>query len=236
MKYHLPLFLFISLLVSVPPSVQAAGTTQLSIDSGSYTLYNSNNSTILSGGAEINPVDGDGDVIQIGYYTGATSSSNLFTGTWVALTGNGGANSAFNTTSIGDQTSQGAGDGTFALNLTFTSGSPTSGVYPAIGGKILALRFYNGTTVANSTYYGAVSDASWTWAAPATTPPSILGFSLDNPGVSFLSNDSSALNETAFTGTPLMSEAPEPSTATELLLAFCAVGIFRYYRGTRRSI
>src|SRR4051794_30675567 len=65
------------------------------------------NGAILSGGTA---ADGNGDVLQFGYFSGGTLG-NPFAGTWVPLTGAGGANSAFGTTSIGDTTAGGAGDG-----------------------------------------------------------------------------------------------------------------------------
>lgn len=190
-------------------------TIGLNIDSGSYTLKNSDNLTPLSGG--LPAVVGDGDVVQIGYYTAATSG-NLFAGTWVPLTGNGGANSDFATTSIGDNPDAGAGDGSFAFAaggttagdtyLNFVQGSSTSGVMPG-NGQIMSVRFYNGTAVATSTAYGVASDADWAWMSPSSAPLN-MNFSLDDPAVTWFNN------QIGYTGTALA--VPEPSVAALVAL------------------
>ena len=114
--------------VAVIQFASAQDTTRVSFDSGSQTLFN-NLSTALTGGST---TDGNGAVLQLGYFTGVN-----FTGTFVPLSGEGSLNTAiisgsnssetYNHTSIGDLTTNGAGDGTFALFLDFASGSATSG-------------------------------------------------------------------------------------------------------------
>lgn len=212
-----------------------SASTGLFLDSGSFTLMN-NELTPLSGGVEA--VVGDGDVIQFGYYTNATSS-NLFSGTWVPLTGNGGANSAFNTTSIGDNPDTvGAGNtnGTFAFSsngstpsdtyINFIQGSSTSGVSLPSSGQIMAVRFYNGTSVANSTYYGAASDASWEWVAPLYPIPESMTFGLDN-SVSWFNN------QVGYTGTII--DVPEPPASSLFGLCF-GVLAFVYWRRRHRRM
>ena len=241
MKQIFP-FILLMLLAGSHLYAQTA-TTGLYIDSGGYLLMNHDDLTPLSGG--LGTVVGDGDVVQFGYYTDATSS-NLFAGTWVPLTGNGGANSAFDTTSIGDNPDAlGAGytDGQFALSasgstpgdtyINFTQGSATSGVSLPTSGHIMAVRFYNGTTVATSTYYGAASYADWDWVSPAYPPAAPMAFSLGdgNDSVSWLNN------EVGYTGTMIGTDllVPEPSESYLCGLGF-GVLAFAYWRRRQRRI
>ena len=66
------------------------------------------------------------------------------------------------------------------MGLTFSTanGSVTGNNLPTAGTP-LALRFYNGTTLSNSTAYNAVSDAIWAWNAPAT-PDSVVTMTFDD--------------------------------------------------------
>ena len=75
-----------------------AAIVTITFDSGSYLMRDSNGSTVLTGGTA---AEGDGAVVQLGYFNAATGALP-FNGNWVPLTGQGGANSAFSTTSIGD--------------------------------------------------------------------------------------------------------------------------------------
>ena len=148
----------------------------VSFDSGSSTLKNNNGVSLLSGGTS---ADGDGDVVQLGYYDAATVSSP-FAGNFVALTGQGSLNTAYNTTSIGDFTSQGGGAGTFFLYSAFTIGSSTTGNSLPLTSTIpLSIKIFNNTTVAGSTYYNVVSDASWVWPGTSSQGSSLF-MSLDD--------------------------------------------------------
>ena len=220
----------LALLLGSPLCAQNL-TIGLYIDSGSYTLMNKDDLTPLSGG--VGTVVGDGDVVQFGYYTNATSG-NLFAGTWVPLTGDGGANSAFNTTSIGDNPDAVGGgntNGTFAFlafgstpgdtYITFTQGSFASGVSLPTGGQIMAVRFYNGTSVASSTYYGSVSDANWDWIPPMASPVRPMQFSFYD-SVSWLDN------QVGYTGTSI-AVVPEPSVSSLFGLGL-GILAFTYWR------
>jgi len=222
--------LAVALLASAVHSNASIAT--VNFDSGSQTLTASDGATPLSGG---NPnIDGDGDVLQLGYFTSGTSTAP-FAGTWVALTGKGGANSAFSTTSIGDFTSQGAGDGTYAMSLTFDTTDPTkSTALPAVGTP-LAIRVYDGTSIASSTHYQTISStlASWDWKLPAAPP--------NNPSINLSLDDTSLFRENGISGLgsavtgglfntniPTAAPVPEPGTlAVGVLLALTAVGTRR---------
>lgn len=114
---------------------------------------------------------GDGAVVQIGYFT-ASTTENLFAGSFVPLTGEAGANSGFSYTSIGDDPAA-IGDpmltpGYFFDIYRFIVGDSAVGQNLPSAGTFLAIRFYNGTTIADSTHFNTVSstDSEWQWVTP----------------------------------------------------------------------
>jgi hypothetical protein len=155
--------------------------------------------------------DGDGAVLQLGYYTMSTTE-NPFAGNWVAMTGPG----TTHQTTIGDSGDRGTGS--FKTDVLFVQGSyffPE----PAVG-TLLALRFYNSTSLGSSTYFNAVSVTSggFSWVAP-TDPMATanLGLTFLTAGVKWQDGSTSAYRTTI----PI----PEPSSAMVLasttgLLAF----------------
>jgi hypothetical protein len=156
----------------------------VNISSGSFTITDASGSP-LPGGSTAN---GNGDVLELGYFSTATPSS-LFSGTFIPLTGAGSSNTAaipgasenLNQTSIGDTNANGAGNGTFAMALTFTVGSLTSGNSLPSVGTPLVIMFFNATTIGAATQANAVSDASWLWKTP-TFPNATVNISLNDTG------------------------------------------------------
>jgi hypothetical protein len=180
MRRILPVFLVLSLV----PLANGANGDQTTVDwantlAGSF--YSDAAKTILlsEGTPEIN---GDGFVLQLGYYDQATTANN-FLGTWVPLTGEGSANTAFNTTSIGDdEANVGLGDGLFSFTTTFVVGSGTSGNnLPSSTAIPLAIRFYNSDSIATATAYGAVSNdaVEWLWKTPAFDDTAVIDIAVD---------------------------------------------------------
>jgi hypothetical protein len=204
-------------------SFAAVVQTQVSFDSGSTTISDQSSVLLTPGTA----ADGNGAVIQLGYYDGASAGNN-FVGTWHALTGMGslntggntGAGAAFNTTSIGDSGGGAApgGSGVFGMSLVFDSSvTGTFNDLPSSSTIPLAIKFFNGTTVAGSTNYNVVSDNSWLWKTPATPsplPPTVT-MSLDDPGLTWQSGVGGA-----FKTSLAISAAPEPSRILLLLAGF----------------
>jgi hypothetical protein len=200
-----------------------ADSTSVNFDSGDFQILNQNTgaSIALTGGTTN---DGDGAVLQLGYFTGATAANN-FAGTWVALSGEGSLNTAivpgsvppegYNKTSIGDRNAFFAGDGTFALSLTFTAGDAASGNSLPPAGTILSIRFYNATTIASSSFYNIVSNDTWVWQAPVPQGVNI-PISLNDPGLEWLSIAQGGAANTAF-HTTIPTAIPEPSTLACLL-------------------
>ena len=173
-------------------------------------------------------------MLQLGYYDGASVLNN-FAGTWVPLSGLTSLNTAvipggasvnpsgetYNQTSIGDMTANGAGNGTFGISLNFVAGSATSGnSLPQSSTIPLALRFYNSTSIASSTFYNVVSDDLWVWMTPAT-PPNVVNISLDNIGLEWLSIAQGQAANSAFHTTISITAVPEVSTYVSAFL--CAV-------------
>ncbi|HEY4281910.1 MAG TPA: PEP-CTERM sorting domain-containing protein [Chthoniobacterales bacterium] len=195
-----------------------ADTTTVSMDSGGFQLFNQA-STLLNGGTA---ADGDGAVLQLGYFTGAN-----FTGSFIALTGEGSLNTGtipdaspaetMNKTSIGDLTNQGGANGEFWLpELDFVSGSLTSGNNLPANNTQLAIRIYNGTTIASSTFYNTVTDSLWKWVTPAT-PPTVATLSLADSGLVWESIVRGMNANTAF-HTSIATAIPEPTTITSMLI------------------
>ena len=170
-------------------------------------------------------MDGDGDVIQLGYFSNGTAGNN-FNGTWIPLSGQGSANTGvisgstetYNKTSIGDQSSQGAGNGTFALSLAFTVGDATTGNnLPSSTSIPLCIRVYNGTTVAGSTFFNTVSNNAWLWLTPVDSPSiATVSMSLDQAGAVWQGGASSALKTT-------IVNTPEPASAGLAIIGGLAV-------------
>lgn len=187
--------------------------TAWSQSSTTVNWYNSTTSTLrdmagnplTQGNASLNC---DGDLIQLGYFTTATTA-NKFSGTWIPLTGAPGQPR----TTIGDSFNlAGSGDGVVQFNTFFLSGTATVEVYDAsdsghyqtqsaIGvsattppeNQILALRFYD-TADGRSGHYNTVSSDTWRWKAPAVFG-SVLQLDLSNSTLAF-QDPSSALMTT----------------------------------------
>jgi hypothetical protein len=198
-------------------SISNAAIVTVSFESGGQTILNQTGA-LLSGGTT---ADGDGAVIQLGYFSGATVGNN-FAGTWIPLTGDGSANTggaisgtnpllSFNKTSIGDPNSS-EGNGTFALTVNFDTANPgTNNNLPSSTSIPLALRFYNNSTVASSTFYNTVSNDLWLWRTPVDPPNFVNVFvTLADTGLEWQSIAEGGAAGTAFrTSIPI----PEPSTA-----------------------
>lgn len=163
------------------------------------------NGTSLTAGTS---ADGDGTILQLGYYTAATTTTP-FAGDWVAMTGPG---TPYQTT-VGD--SGNYPNGTFKLEVIFTQGS-YSFTEPAVGTP-LALRFYDSTSIAASTYFNAVTDTTgvFNWVAPSSpTSTARLSLGLSSVGIDWQGGSGSSFRTTI----PI----PEPSLSA--LLALLGLG------------
>lgn len=166
------------------------------------------NGTLLTAGTAS---AGDGAVLQLGYYSAATTV-NPFAGTWMAITGPG---TPYRST-VGD--SSGFSAGRFSLSYQFKDGSS---FLPAAGTP-LAIRFYDSTSLATANYFNCVSntDGNWNWAGGLPEPALNLTFSLTSPTQVWQGGAASAFRTTI--------AVPEPSVA--LLVASGALLAFRRRR------
>ena len=207
--------------------VTKAQQTTISFDSGAQFLYsNSAKTTQLTAG--ILTTIGDGAVLQLGYYNAATVATP-FAGTFIPLSGVTSANTAYNNTSIGDLNSNGAGNGQFALSLSFTQGNSTTGNNLPTVGTPLSIRFFSDTTIAASKLFNAVADptnANWLWQTPAIPGPTET-ISLDQTGLVWQGGATSAF----FTSLPV----PEPSTFALAAMGLVGTGWMMRRRQVRRS-
>ncbi|MES2568594.1 MAG: PEP-CTERM sorting domain-containing protein [Verrucomicrobiota bacterium] len=208
-------------------SVAYGASTSVSIDSGTSTIRDNQN-VLLSAGLS---GDGDGAVIQIGYYSQATAANN-FAGTWIPLSGNESANTGgvvvgsspaqtFNTTSIGDTNANSNGNGTFAFTLSFVQGDAGTGNnLPGSTSIPLSIRFYNKATVAESSFFNVVSDDLWLWQTPAEAPSSpLMELTLLDPNLEWLGGAGSEFMTTI--------AIPEPGSATLLLAGITGLALRR---------
>ena len=167
-------------------------------------------------------MDHDGTVIQLGYHSNAVPG-NEFSGARISLTGEGSANTEFNNTTIGDG-GLGFGDGDFGGGFIFVIGSPTSGHNLPRAGTPLALRFFDGKTVAGSRFFEELSSPNWLWKEPSTDPfdtPIVDIFPPGDPNVRRRSGAPIPIDGRIPTGisTSNLPDVPEPSASL-----VCATG------------
>lgn len=232
------LFLAISLL-SVTASYGAALVTQVNFDSGSILIKNNGGATNVTGGTA---ADGNGGVIQLGYFSVATTGTAVgnFLGVWTPLTGEGSLNTGgnvagsvpgetFNKTSMGDV---GGADGEFGMTVVFSdSVAGTGNSLPSSTSIPLAIRFYNGTTIAGSTFYNTVSNDAWLWKLPAVAaplPPTInmslgVGAAFKWQSVNVLAQSASTAGTTSIPNVV----APEPTSAALLMVGLVSLAARR---------
>lgn len=204
MKYYL-LILFLS-----SQTLIHGASTRINFSIQFNTLKDLNGTSLTAG----TPADGDGTILQLGYYTAATTSAP-FAGEWVAMTGSG---ISYQTT-IGDSGNN--PNGTFKIEVLFTQGSYLF-IEPAVGTP-LALRYYNSTSLAASTYFNAVTNTTgvFNWVAPADpTSTAMLNLGLSSVGIVWQDGSGSAFRTTI----PI----PEPSSSA--LLALLSLGVMAVRR------
>jgi len=226
----------IACLIAAPCIPGRSSIVTIAFDNGSFQIVNQLSVALTAGTS----LDGDGAVLQLGYYNGASAGSN-FLGVWVPLTGEGSLNTGgvvldttsepFNKTSIGDANFDSSGAGTFGITVTFdTANANTSSSLPAAGVP-LALRFYNNTTIAASTFFNVVSSDAWGFVSPAAPQTNAhVNMSLDESGLKWLSINGGtefAGGQSASTAFKTTIPVPEPSAA---MAAIAGLGCLLSYR------
>jgi len=214
-----------------------AATLTVNFASDGVILYDQTGLTALSGG--LPTIDGDGFVLQLGYYDGATIGNN-FSGNWVALTGEGSANTGgaiqnssptltFNKTSIGDRKNEGASNGEFYLSVQFdTANANTSSNLPGSTSIPLSIRFYNASTLGAATRYNTISNDAWLWVTPFTPEPLPIDISLAASGAEW---ESTAVGQPVGNqGKTTLVFVPEPSSSLLLLAGLMGLAVNRRRR------
>ena len=156
----------------------------------------------------------DGAIFQIGYFAAGPSPN---WDSFVPISSTPGSN---HLTTMGDEGGAPVDDangmgGIFSVALTLDVNDPADAAllppgYPAQ----LAIRFFNGTSVASSTHYNTVTSnaATWNLNPPATPPDVPASLNMDAGGLVW---ESGALGHYQ----TVLSTAPEPSTTLLVLLA-----------------
>jgi hypothetical protein len=238
MKWNIVVgFLVLVGAVSTSLGQTPLSTTEVDWFNDSTTLLRDFNGALLTqGSANLNS---DGDLVQLGYYAGATAANN-FTGTWTPITGA----TSVGKTAIGDSFDlSGAGAGVLAFTTVFHFGTSTPIVFEAQGageyttqsavsissttpptGQILSIRFYD-TTAGTSGHYNAVSADNWAWQTPTDFGQVVL----INMATSTLEwQDPTNPFKTSLSVIPV----PEPSTYA--LFGLGAVGMMALRRRVKR--
>jgi hypothetical protein len=216
-------------------SAQAASIT-VNFDSGGAFVQTDLGVKLSAG---LPTIDGDGFVLQLGYFTLSSSADN-FLGTWVPLTGEGSANTGgsidgssptlhLNQTTVGDRNLEGATAGEFYLSVQFNDAVANTFTIPPSTSIVLGIRFYNATTIAGATQYNTVSNDAWHWVTP-TVPEPIGGInmSLSESGLEWESiAKQGQAGTTAFKTT---IPVPEPASSAFLLLGLAGLATARRRR------
>jgi PEP-CTERM motif len=180
---------FLSLLAvwSASSSVVFSAALVFNIDNGSSALRDGANGLLTAGGEF---TAGDGAVIQLGYFTGASAGdNNNFAGTWVPITGQGSPNfvdgSRFDTTVGDDPANVGGGPaaGTFVI-LDFIIQDTAVGL-PSPG-TVLSIRVYDRVTLTDPNInFMTISSNLWKWKVPGelTDPSKTINMSFDDAGL-----------------------------------------------------
>ena len=192
-----------------------AAATQVNLTSLGGNPIRDNTGTELSSG--VDTANGDGALIELGYFDGG---SGTFSGNWIALTGPSSSNPTLVTT-VGDLSSQ---DGTqsipnglFFIQVLFDdSGSPDTTASLPAGGTQLAVRFYDSTTRASSSFYNTATNANWTLKTKDSPTPSPTLVDFDSSNFAPAWEDSSNPFRTTLV-------VPEPSSVALLGLGSLAM-------------
>lgn len=185
MKKFSILFLSSAAIWSLSSSSLFGAALVLAFDSGGFMLQNSSGVNLTGGSAA---AQFDGEIIQVGYFSGAATDNNNFLGTWIPITGEGSPNFVSNTrfdTTVGDD-SQGLGFGPpfnqFAISVNVDSTIQVG--LPPVGTR-MAIRIYDKSSIQASAAFVTFSSNLWKWpvATTLTDPTSRLDMTLADAGL-----------------------------------------------------
>jgi PEP-CTERM motif len=221
--------LFAALLVCAVSSLAAcqAATVGLTWQYNNTTpqTIQDQNGTALSGAGSA--ADGDGFVLQLGYYSAATAV-DPFAGTWTPVFGPGTTNSLFSSAGMGDgKATTGTDDRFFFTGTIDTANASTTVGIPA-SGQIMSIRYYNAASLDSATFFGAASNSTWIWTSPGIAPAP-MSFNINQSGTVFQAASGSPAPMVPQTN---IMAVPEPSTWA--LIGFGAATTTAALTGSRR--
>ena len=235
----IPLFFFL-FIISVP--LHATNRLQIQWTSGDAVLKTINGDPLAPGLTDVN---GDGAIIELGYFTQATPS-NLFSGEWVSLT---------HGTTIGDSsTLNDIAPGSFQFSSLFEVGSDTVRIFPdwpgeflAVAntpieqnnpafGRLLAMRFYNTSTVIGGARYNTMSHPSWLWSNPGNPVPFPIIFEVQADDSQLEFQDSGNVFLASIVANPEVENASIYTVSGEVIGSGSIQGLGLYEEGALSSI
>lgn len=185
-------------------------------DAPGEEFYTSSGSLLDAG----TPAPGDGAVLQFGFYSGATHNAP-FAGNFIPLTGPGSIHGWSSTLGDGPGATAVRPAGQFFSSVFFDLFTDTTNDDLPIPGVPMAIRFYNGTTIAGSTEFNTVSNVSGAWDWHSTIGGSDHAFAdLSAPGLLLWERGPT----TAFHTEAIV---PEPSSTALLIVATVLVAARR---------
>jgi len=202
-------------LLGLPTAVSALPSTSVQWQNlvagatpAASAMRDADGATALQAGTT---ASGDGAVLVLGYFTGATSAAN-FNGAWVPLTGPRSPNLPFAATSIGDNVSGASGAyGFFGLQTDFDQASSATFQNIPAAGTRLAVAIFNRTTMATSTHCNIATNDAWRWKSPSLFPDPVT-INLNDSGTIWLGGNPTAFRAmvpiASFPGYPVLTSPP----------------------------
>ena len=218
---------------SLSSSALFAAALVVNMDSGGFLLKNSTGAALTAGA---NLTNFDGAIIQLGYFTSATSNNNNFSGAFVPLSGQGSVNFVSNTTydtTVGDDFNQGFGPPFNQFQIKLIVDTTVQTGLPAVG-TILSIRIYDETSVPSVTAkFMTISNNAWKWITPTTLldPNSKIDMSFGDAGLraenragagGLVSTANGDAANTADLRTTI-GAVPEPASATLLVVGLVSL-------------
>ncbi len=166
-----PTTFILGLLVAAALTSQVLAQQKYTLSNSSITLYKDRNGVALDNQNPITAGNGQGQLVQLGYFSTATDS-NLFSGNFIPLAQFNSGDSSSGTTNIPNGRISLTVQFDLSLQATNFPASPAvAGTlsyaalnsYPAAGAP-LAIRWYDTTNT--SGFYNSVSATNWDWVSP----------------------------------------------------------------------
>ena len=151
-------------------SVQAQQPYNLS--NSNTTLYKNRSGIALDNQNPATPGNGQGQLVQLGYFSAATDS-NLFSGTFMPLAQFNSGDSATGLVAVPNGRISLNTEFNLLLQVTNFRGGMTESTYATlspypVAGTPLAIRFYD--TITTAGFYNSVSATNWDFVTPTNVP------------------------------------------------------------------